>query len=71
MGHHVSDMPTGFPIVSIDRDDDNFLYAAQAGGAEYIITDDDHLLRLGKFGGVPIGGPNDFFEWAEVNYPME
>lgn len=43
--------------VSSDPDDDVFLECALAGGADYIVTGDRHLLDLGTFHGIPIVPP--------------
>jgi putative PIN family toxin of toxin-antitoxin system len=70
MGHKTSDMPANFRKISHDRDDDNFLYAAHSGGADYIISDDTHLLQLRSFANIPIGKPKSFFDWAKAKHPM-
>lgn len=68
----VPDMPDGWPHVSPDRNDDPFLFAAEAGKAEYIISHDRrHMIILGHFKGIPIGEPKNFFKWAIQNHPME
>ena len=43
-----------------DSDDNILLECAQAADAEYIVTGDDDLLRLKKFGTVKIVTPADF-----------
>jgi putative PIN family toxin of toxin-antitoxin system len=40
--------------VKADADDDKFLEAALAAGAEYVVSGDRHLLQLGKFQHVKI-----------------
>ncbi len=53
-------MPDDWPTVSADRDDDIFLFAAEAENAEYIVTyDQSHLLRIKEFKGIPIGTPDN------------
>lgn len=70
-GISVQDMPTKWPKVSRDRDDDNFIWAALNGKAEYLITNDrKHLLKLKKFGTVLIGKPKNFFDWVVEAHPM-
>ncbi|WP_265332381.1 PIN domain-containing protein [Zhaonella formicivorans] len=67
----VSEMPQNWPPVSLDRDDDPFLFAAIEGNAEYIISADiRHMLTLGEFRGIPIGKPINFFSWAQRNRPF-
>ncbi|HOV80913.1 MAG TPA: PIN domain-containing protein [Bacillota bacterium] len=71
VGRKVPDMPEDWPYVTKDRDDDNFLWAAIAGNAEYIITEDgSHMLALKEFRGIPIGTPKDFFRWVKQVHPM-
>lgn len=67
----VAEMPSDWPAVSPDRDDDPFLFAAETGKAEYIISADyRHMLKLGNHNGIPIGKPNEFFYWAKINRPL-
>ncbi|HEY3284366.1 MAG TPA: putative toxin-antitoxin system toxin component, PIN family [Armatimonadota bacterium] len=40
-----------------DPDDDKLLECALAAEADYVVTSDDHLLRLGQFAGVRIVKP--------------
>ena len=42
---------------SVDPDDDIFLECALAGGADYIVSGDRHLLSLETFHGIPIVSP--------------
>lgn len=37
-----------------DPSDDKFLECAVAGGADFIVSGDKHLLKLGSFRGIPI-----------------
>lgn len=43
-----------------DPDDDKFLAAAVEGGADWIVTNDRHLLALNPFGEVRIGPPSEY-----------
>lgn len=43
-----------------DPDDNKFLEAGLAGGADYIVTSDKHLLHLGEFQKMPILTPTNF-----------
>jgi len=68
----IAEMPEAWPPHSPDRDDDPFLWAAVAGKAEYIVSSDiRHMLRLGNVCGIPIGTPNNFFDWVKIVYLME
>lgn len=68
----VSEMPQTWPSPSGDRDDDPFLWAAEQGKAEYIISfDKRHMLKLARFKEVPIGRPRQFFIWANRTHPMK
>lgn len=67
----VPEMPSDWPAVSSDRDDDPFLFAAEIGKAEYVISADiRHMLKLGNHKGIPIGKPDEFFYWAKVHRPL-
>jgi putative PIN family toxin of toxin-antitoxin system len=51
------------PIESVIRDDpkdDAILACAFAGKAQYIVSGDEHLLRLGQYRGIKIISPLDF-----------
>jgi len=48
-------------VVSDDEDDDHFIALALAGQALYLITGDDHLLRIGHYRGVTILKPAAFW----------
>jgi len=68
----VGEMPTDWPPASPDRDDDPFLFAAETGRAEYIISADcRHMLKLQTFKEIPIGTPSDFFSWAKKHRPLK
>jgi len=43
-----------------DPDDDIFIGAALASGAEFIISGDEHLLNLGEYEGVRIVSAREF-----------
>lgn len=62
------------PEVSIsavedDPDDDKFLECAVAGGAEYIVTGDSHLLNLKQFQGIQILSPAAFLAFLDTLPP--
>lgn len=41
-------------VVTTDADDNRILECALAGKADYIVSGDKHLLKLGEFKGMPI-----------------
>lgn len=45
---------SNFKIIEQDPDDDIVLEVAEDGVADYIVSGDPHLLRLGNFQGIPI-----------------
>jgi len=46
--------------VADDSDDDKFVALALAGKAQYIVSGDDHLLKIGQYQGVTILKPAAF-----------
>ncbi|MBS3126006.1 putative toxin-antitoxin system toxin component, PIN family [Candidatus Woesearchaeota archaeon] len=48
--------------VKDDPDDDKFIEAALEGKADYVVTQDRHLLRVKEFGGVKIVTPEEFLK---------
>ncbi|MFA6034558.1 MAG: putative toxin-antitoxin system toxin component, PIN family [Myxococcota bacterium] len=50
----------GLKGVSVDPDDDKYLSACLSGKASYLVTGDDHLLRLTVYEGVRIVSPGAF-----------
>lgn len=54
--HHVR-------VVDQDPDDDKFISCALAGNADYIISQDNHLLEIGEYRGIKMVGPQEF--WFE------
>ena len=49
-------------VVVDDPDDDMVIECAIEGNVDYIISQDKHLLKLGKFRNIPIYTPEDFLE---------
>lgn len=47
-------------VIEDDPSDNKFLECAGAGGADYIISSDRHLLDLGEYRGIPILSPAAF-----------
>ena len=52
-------------VINADPKDDKFLECAVAGGADYIISGDKHLLNLGEYEGNRILSPADFLRVLE------
>jgi putative PIN family toxin of toxin-antitoxin system len=52
-------------VVEQDPDDDRVLECAVAGGADYIVSGDKHLLNLGEYEGIRILSPGDFLRVLE------
>jgi uncharacterized protein len=59
--HHVSPTKT-LDVVKEDPDDNRILECAGAAQSDYIVTDDNHLLRLKQFRNTPIVRVADFLE---------
>jgi putative PIN family toxin of toxin-antitoxin system len=55
--------PTTAFKLSDDPDDDKILECAHAAKADYIVSGDDHLLRLARFYDIPIITVKTFLEW--------
>ncbi len=53
-------------VVEDDPDDDKFLECAVAGGAEYIVTGDLHLLNLKQYQGIQILSPAAFLAFLDT-----
>jgi predicted nucleic acid-binding protein len=47
-------------VVKDDPSDNRILECAEAGGSEFIVTGDAHLLKLGQFAGMKILKPAEF-----------
>jgi len=47
-------------VVKDDPDDDKFLEVALEGDADYIVSQDKHLLKLKEFRGIKIVKPDEF-----------
>ncbi len=54
-----------FKVIKEDYDDDKFLDCAFEGKAQFIITKDNHLLKLREFEGIRIITPTEFLK--EIN----
>ena len=49
-------------IVKDDKDDNKFIEAAVEGKADYIITQDNHLLNIKEVRGIRIISPEEFLK---------
>ena len=49
-------------IVKEDPDDNKFIEAAVAGKVSYIVTQDNHLLKIKEFRGIKILTPSEFLD---------
>ncbi|MEW5986854.1 MAG: putative toxin-antitoxin system toxin component, PIN family [Chloroflexota bacterium] len=58
----ILDPSTAVAVIKDDPDDNIFLAVAIEGGADYIVSGDLHLIRLGKYEGIPILTPARFLE---------
>lgn len=47
-------------IIPEDPDDDMVIACAVAANAKWLVSGDEHILRLGEFQGIRIGSPRDF-----------
>jgi len=52
------------PLVMEDSDDNKFLNCALLGEADYLVTSDHHLLKLGEYLGTKICKPAQFLRHA-------
>lgn len=58
----ITEPRTKLSIVKEDPDDNRVLECAKEGEVDYIITQDEHLLKLKKFENTPILKPYDFLK---------
>ena len=49
-------------IVKDDPDDNKVLECAKAGKVDFVISNDNHLLKLKKFEKIKIASPRDFLK---------
>jgi predicted nucleic acid-binding protein len=50
--------------VTVDPDDNRILECAVEAEAEFILTNDRHLLRLGNYTGIKIVRPHEFLDFV-------
>jgi uncharacterized protein len=53
-------------VITEDPDDDRVLECAVAGEADYIVSGDRHLLKLGSYQGIAIVTAREFMDAAEA-----
>jgi putative PIN family toxin of toxin-antitoxin system len=58
----VVDIPGRLQVVKDDPEDDKFLETAQAGGARYVVSGDQHLLAIGTYAGIPVVSARAFLD---------
>lgn len=54
-----------FDLIKDDPDDNKFLDCAYAAKADFIVTGDKHLLKLGDFFDTKIITPKEFLGWMK------
>lgn len=52
-------------VITADKSDNRYLECAVSGGAQYVVTGDDHLLELGAYQGIAIVTPAAFVTLLE------
>src|SRR3989344_3366319 len=52
-------------VVKNDPDDDKFIEAAVEGNAQYIVSQDKHLLNIKEYKGIKILHPDEFFKFLD------
>ncbi|NQU21448.1 MAG: putative toxin-antitoxin system toxin component, PIN family [Candidatus Nealsonbacteria bacterium] len=59
--------PHRLSVVSADESDNRYLECAVAGGAQYIVTGDQHLLAIRHYQGIEIVSPAVFVALLETD----
>jgi|SRR3989339_62361 len=54
-----------FDVIKEDKDDNKFLEAGVEANADYIVSQDNHLLKLKEFQGIRIVKPEEFLAVLE------
>lgn len=54
-------------VIATDESDNRYVECAVAGGAQYIITGDEHLLEIGNYAGIRIITPAAFVMLKEAD----
>lgn len=58
-------------IIASDESDNRYVECAVAGGAQYIITGDEHLLELGEYEGILVVTPAAFVALVETDQALD
>lgn len=53
-------------VIAADESDNRYVECAVAGGAQYIVTGDEHLLGLGEYAGIRVLTPAAFVALKEA-----
>ena len=56
-------------VVKDDPDDNKFIEAALEGKADYIVTQDRHLLHIKEFEGIRMATPKEFLRILKTDQP--
>ena len=56
-------------VIKDDPDDNKFIEAALEGKADYIVTQDKHLLNIQEFEGIKIVSPEEFLRFLKTDKP--
>lgn len=54
-------------VVTADESDHRYLECAISGGAAYVVTEDDHLLRVGNHQGISVITPAAFVTLLDID----
>lgn len=54
-------------VVTADESDNRYLECAISGGAAYVVTEDDHLLRVGNHQGISVITPAAFVTLLDID----
>ena len=58
----IIDTKQEFDVITEDSDDNKILECAVEGNADYIVSQDVHLLKLKEFNGIKILTPEEFLD---------
>lgn len=54
-------------VVTADESDNRYLECAISGGSAYVVTEDDHLLRVGNHQGISVITPAAFVTLLDID----
>jgi uncharacterized protein len=55
-------------VIKDDPDDDHVLECAIAGKADFVVSGDRHLLKLGPYEGIPIVSVRQFMDTIDADF---